>query len=279
MLAEATGAAVGRRDGRNTHQDRPGTTGGRCARPRRRPHRAAMVCPARQAPAHPVHLVARGRAPYPDDAPSCQASGDTAPPGRPDDDRPHSCLRGSRRHRRTRSRVNQYRRRARPAARPSPPRRWPGSVSAWPRRRPAWDLPADPACAGADPGLFFGPERESPEARGQAGYAGRRVLRVLPGEPRVPRRRRGSRRAVWRLGRHRPRDRARSARRTKRPGQVQAHLTGPDQSLSNTQEGSPMKLTTRTPADSRRPDPRRGQRRPRGQLRRMRMDAGGDEGG
>ena len=32
---------------------------------------------------------------------------------------------------------------------------------------PAWDLPADPACAGADPGLFFGPERESPEARGQ----------------------------------------------------------------------------------------------------------------
>ena len=74
---------------------------------------------------------------------------------------------GEQEHRRTRSRVNQYRRRARAGGK---------TVTAETLARvsvrlaappPAWDLPADPACAGADPGLFFGPERESPEARGQ----------------------------------------------------------------------------------------------------------------
>ena len=32
---------------------------------------------------------------------------------------------------------------------------------------PVWDLPAKPACTDAEPGLFFGPERESPEDRGR----------------------------------------------------------------------------------------------------------------
>jgi WhiB family redox-sensing transcriptional regulator len=31
----------------------------------------------------------------------------------------------------------------------------------------AWSLPAEPACTGADPGLFFSPEQESPQARDQ----------------------------------------------------------------------------------------------------------------
>ena len=74
---------------------------------------------------------------------------------------------GQQEHRRRRERVNQYRRRARAGGK---------TVTAETLARvsvrlaappPAWDLPADPACAGADPGLFFGPERESPEARGQ----------------------------------------------------------------------------------------------------------------
>jgi len=74
---------------------------------------------------------------------------------------------GQQEHRRRRERINQQRRRARLAGK---------TVTAETLARlsvrlasppPAWDLPAGPACAGADPGLFFGPEHESPQARAQ----------------------------------------------------------------------------------------------------------------
>lgn len=75
---------------------------------------------------------------------------------------------GEQEHRRRRERVNQYRRRARlggKAVTAETLARVSVRLAAPPA---AWDLPGSaPACAGADPGVFFGPEHETPEARGQ----------------------------------------------------------------------------------------------------------------
>ena len=67
--------------------------------------------------------------------------------------------------RRRRDRISQQRRRARLAGKPVTP-----ETLAWPRvylptPPPAWRMPAGPACQGADPGLFFGPDGESPQDR------------------------------------------------------------------------------------------------------------------
>jgi WhiB family redox-sensing transcriptional regulator len=82
--------------------------------------------------------------------------------------------------RRRRARVAQQRRRARLAGKP---------VTAGPITRPrlhlpaappAWRLPGEPACSGADPGLFFGPEFERPQARAQRVAAAKAVCTGCP---------------------------------------------------------------------------------------------------
>jgi WhiB family redox-sensing transcriptional regulator len=69
--------------------------------------------------------------------------------------------------RRRRARAKQAQRRARLAGQTITP-----ELAARPRLHlppppPAWQMPGDPACTGAAPGLFFGPDRESPADRGR----------------------------------------------------------------------------------------------------------------
>ena len=72
---------------------------------------------------------------------------------------------GQREHRRRRERVNQQRRRARLSGKTITEETLTRLSVRLTSPPPAWELPAEPACAGADPGLFFGPEHESPQAR------------------------------------------------------------------------------------------------------------------
>jgi WhiB family transcriptional regulator, redox-sensing transcriptional regulator len=67
--------------------------------------------------------------------------------------------------RRRRDRVNQQRRRARLAGKPAPPEPADRPRVYLPPSPPMWRLPGDPACAGADPGLFFGRDGETPRER------------------------------------------------------------------------------------------------------------------
>ena len=61
----------------------------------------------------------------------------------------------------------QAQRRARRPARPSLAKRWPGQASGSPHRGRYGTCPPSRVTLNADPGLFFGPERESPKIRGR----------------------------------------------------------------------------------------------------------------
>jgi Transcription factor WhiB len=137
---------------------------------------------------------------------------------------------GEQERRRRRERVNQYRRRARLGGK---------TVTAETLARvsvrlaappPPWDLPAGPACAGADPGLFFGPEHETPEARGQRLRQARVFCAACPvsAECLEGARDRGERYGVW-GGADLEAERALRAAQATRPGVPAPDRAGPGQ--------------------------------------------------
>ena len=89
-----------------------------------------------------------------------------APPGTPPQPRRELPI-TKQEARRRRDRVNQQRRRARLAGKPIAPEPADRPRAYLPAPPPTWHIPGDPACAGADPVLFFAPgERRRGPARG-----------------------------------------------------------------------------------------------------------------
>ena len=82
--------------------------------------------------------------------------------------------------RRRRDRIAQQRRRARLAGKTITPEPRARPRVYLPPPPPAWQMPGDPACTGADPGLFFGPEIEAPQARVQRVTAAKAVCAGCP---------------------------------------------------------------------------------------------------
>jgi WhiB family transcriptional regulator, redox-sensing transcriptional regulator len=101
-----------------------------------------------------------------------------APAGTPPRQRQES--RAEAEERRRRDRISQQRRRARLAGRPVAPEPLARPRVYLPPPPPAWQMPGEPACSGTDPGLFFGPEIEGPQARAQRVAAAQAVCAACP---------------------------------------------------------------------------------------------------
>ena len=101
-----------------------------------------------------------------------------APDGTPPQPRKES--RAAVEDRRRRDRIGQHRRRARLAGKTVTPEPLARPRVYLPAPPPAWRMPADPACQGADPGLFFGPEFEAVRARAQRIAAAKAVCAGCP---------------------------------------------------------------------------------------------------
>lgn len=82
--------------------------------------------------------------------------------------------------RRRRSRIQQRRRRARLAGKTIAPEPLARPRPHLPAPPPAWQMPGDPACTGADPRLFFGPEGEPAQTRAERVAAAKAVCAGCP---------------------------------------------------------------------------------------------------
>ena len=159
-----------------------------------------------------------------------------APPGTPRLPRVETPER--REERRRRNRVNQQQRRARLAGKPIAPAPVDRPRAYPPPPPPTWQLPGDPACAGADPGLFFSDEDERPRERADRVAKAQAYCHQCPVRTTCldAARERGERWGIWG---GLDLETERKNRSPKRPGRVQQHPAGPDPSLSMHRKDQP----------------------------------------